>query len=165
MTTTPLFVPLDGRITSLPLLSGTLTGGEVMEIISPGNVENGNNYQIQTVTLASFFSAYPYLNANLILTGATLGSPFEAQTTTTRVLFDKITGSPSYIVFPPAATMSAPFPILIKDFKGDAATNNITINFSNNEKCDGLSELLIENAYGWVIIAPSPLGAGWYICG
>lgn len=163
--TAPLFVPLDGRITSLPLLSGTLTGGEVQEIVSPGNAQNGNNYQITTAALAFFYSAYPYFNTTLILTGATLSSPFDATPATTRVLFNKVTGSPSYIVFPPAATMAAPYPILIKDLKGDAATNNITINFSNGEECDGLPELVIENAYGWVTIAPNPLGLAWYICG
>ena len=165
MTTTPLFVPLDGRITSLPVLGGVLTGGEVMEIISPGNASNGNNYQVTTAFLASFFAAYPSQNTTLIKSGATLASPYLVLPANTRILFDKTVGSPSYMVFPPAASMAAPGPILIKDFKGDAATNNITITFSNGEECDGLPELLIENAFGWVTINPGPQGGAWYISG
>jgi len=165
MPTTPLFVPLDGRITSLPGLTGSLTGGEVMEIVSPGNAQNGNNYQVTTAALAVFFSSYPSFNTTLIQSGATLANPYQVQPNNTRILLDKTIGSPSYIQFPTAASMAAPGPVLVKDFIGDAATNNITISFSNGELCDGLSELIIENAYGWVVINPGPIGGAWYLCG
>ena len=56
MTTTPPFVPLDGRITSLQSLPLALTGGEVLEIVSPGNATSGNNYQVLLSVLAAFFS-------------------------------------------------------------------------------------------------------------
>ena len=56
MTSTPPFVPVDGRLTSLQALSAPLTGGEVMEIVSPGNAQFGNNYQVTLSTLSSFFA-------------------------------------------------------------------------------------------------------------
>ncbi len=55
----PLTVPLDGRITSQNVLSGPLTGNEVMEIVSPGNASQGNTFQILLNTLAVFFNSQP----------------------------------------------------------------------------------------------------------
>jgi len=61
--------------------------------------------------------------------------------------------------------MQYPYGILIKDLKGDAATNPITINFTGGELCDGLTsgQISIQNPYGWVTIAPVPGASAWYM--
>jgi hypothetical protein len=156
------FVPLDGRITSLQMLTA-LTGGEVMEIVSPGNAAQGNNFQITTSVLGAFFSAFTGLNTEIIVAGATLAAPYNVLTTDTKLLFNKTVSSPSYAVLPTSMSMAYPFPVLFKDLKGDAKTNNITITFSNGEQCDGLSQVVINSAYGWVWISPIPGSNGWYL--
>ena len=153
------FVPVDGRITSLQALNLPLAGGEVMEIVSPGNANLGNNYQVTTAALAAFFAAFPFLDTTLV----TAGSTYNMLTTDTLILVDKTIGSPTSIVVPLAGSMAFPFPVTIKDGKGDAATNNITLTFTGGQLVDGQSSLVIDNAYGWVTINPFPVtGASWY---
>jgi len=153
------FVPVDGRITSLQVLNLPLAGGEVMEIVSPGNANLGNNYQVTTATLAAFFAAFPFLDTTLV----TAGSTYNMLTTDTLILVDKTIGSPTSIVAPLAGSMAYPFPVIIKDGKGDAFTNNITITFTGGQLCDSLSSLQIINDYGWVTISPFPVtGTSWY---
>jgi hypothetical protein len=152
-------IPLDGRITSQNVLNIALNGGEVMEIVSPGNAALGNTYQVTTSALASFFAAFPFLESTLVTAGAT----YNMLTTDTRIIVDKTVGSATSIVVPLASTMAYPFPVLIKDGKGDAGTNNITLTFSGGQLIDGLSSLVIDTAYGWVLINPFPVtGASWY---
>jgi hypothetical protein len=62
------FIPLDGRITSLQSLPLALTGDEVIEIVSPGNATNGNNYQVLLSVLAAFFSTNVGLQAYTVTT-------------------------------------------------------------------------------------------------
>ena len=66
------FIPADGRITSLQSLPIPLTGGEVIEIVSPGTAAAGNNYQVLLSVLAAFFSTSPGLQ---VYTVATLPTP------------------------------------------------------------------------------------------
>ncbi len=153
--------PTDGQITSLSVLN-SLLGNEVQEIVSPGNAANGNSYQVSVVTLAAWFSAFPFLNTETITAGATLASPYDVETTDTRILFNKTIGSASYALLPLSSSMVYPFPILFKDLKGDAATNNITLSFSGGQLCDGLSSIVLSNAYDWAYIAPG--SSGWYQC-
>jgi hypothetical protein len=156
---TALFVPLDGRLTSQNVLTGPLTGGEVMYIVSPGNADKGNSYQVTTQTLSGFFQGFGVITE--VTFGATSGSPYPVLTNQSRVLFDKTSGSASYALCPLSATITTQ-DILFKDLKGDANTNNITIEFTSGETCDGLSSLVVNNNYGWVKIAPIPGGGGWY---
>ncbi len=152
-------IPTDGRLTSQNPLSIPLTGGEVMYIVSPGNAALGNSYQVTTAALAAFFAAFPFLDTTLV----TAGSTYNMLTTDTLILVDKTIGSPTSIVVPLASSMAFPFPVIIKDGKGDAATNNITITFTGGQLVDGQSSLVIDNAYGWVTINPFPVtGASWY---
>ena len=156
-------VPLDGRLTSLTVLNLPLGGSEVMEIVSPGTAAAGNNYQVTTAVLAAFMAAFPVLNREYIISGATLASPYQVETTDTQVIFNKTIASASYATLPLSGSMAYPFGILFKDLKGDANTNNITINFSGGQLCDGQSSIVIRNAYGWVTIYPSPAGNGWFL--
>jgi hypothetical protein len=135
-----------------------------MEIVSPGNAALGNTYQITLANLAAFFAGYPVMNTETITAGATLASPFQVETTDTWILFNKTIGSASYATLPLAASMVYPGPVFFKDLKGDAATNNITIQFSAGQLCDGLTTIVISDAYGWVRIAPVSGGNAWYQC-
>ena len=158
------FVPADGMITSLQVLPIPLNGGEVQEIVSPGNSAEGNSYQVTTATLAAFYAAFPFLNTEIITAGATFASPYLVETTDTNILFNKTIGSASYATLPSSGSMAYPFPVLFKDIKGDAYTNNITINFTGGQECDGQTSVVINGAYGWARIAPIPSGSGWYQC-
>jgi hypothetical protein len=100
------------------------------------------------------------MNARVITSGATLGSPLNVLTTDTAILFNKTIGSASYAIMPLADSMSSSF--LFKDLKGDADTNPITISFSGGELCDGVSTVTIPTSYGWVRVAPVTGGASWY---
>lgn len=156
---TALSVPLDGRLTSQNVLTGPLTGGEVMYIVSPGNATAGNSYQISIATLAGFFQDLGVITK--VTSGATSVSPYPVLTNQERVLFIKGTGSASYALCPLSSTITTQ-DILFKDLKGDAFTHNITIEFTGGELCDGESSVIINNDDGWVRIAPVPGGGGWY---
>jgi hypothetical protein len=157
------FVPVDGRLTSFMMLPVALAGGEVMYIVSPGNAAQGNSYQVTTATLAAFFAAFPFLNREDITAGATLATPYMVLPTDTQILLNKTIGSASYVTFPLASTMTYPFGVLVKDLKGDAATNNITIQFTGGQLCDGQSTVVMQNNYDWVTINPSPGGGSWFM--
>lgn len=153
--------PSDGRITTLNFLTGGLTGGEVMYIVSPGNTQLGISYGITTGTLGAFFGAFPVLNTELV----TAGSTYDVKTTDTRILVKKTIGSATTILFPAALAMQYPYGVLVKDAKGDADANPITIDFSGGELCDGQGSGVIQiaNPYGWVTITPIPQQSAWYM--
>lgn len=153
----PLFIPLDGRMISQNLFTGPFTGAEATWLTAPGTPE-GDTYYVLMATMAAFFSAFPALNASIV----TSGSSYSVKTTDTRVLIDKTIGSATSVVFPLVNLMQYQQPVLIKDIKGDAATNNITISFSGGQLIDGLSQIVINNNYGWAWINPIPGGSGWY---
>jgi hypothetical protein len=54
-------------------------------------------------------------------------------------------------------------PVKIVDLKGDAATNNITVDGSAAETICGATTWVINFNYGSVILFPRPDGTGWYI--
>lgn len=168
MVTTPTFNPIDGEITSLAVLPNALNGSEVQEIVSPGNANQGNSYQVTTATLAAFYSAYRSLNRTVIESGATVGAPYAAETTDTEIFVQKLIASATFILMPAAATMAYAVPVLVKDWKGDANINPITISFSGGEVCDGQNTVVIQNAYGWVWLVPGPgasMETGWGLVG
>ena len=156
------FVPLDGRLTSLEVLNLPLTGGEVMEIVSPGNAQFGDNFQVTTAVLGAFFVGI--LVIDKITSGATLSSPYPVPASDNVVLFDKTIGSASYATMGLSASQTGLASVLIKDMKGDAGTNNITISFTGGELCDGMTSVVLSNPYAWARIAPYPGGGGWYQC-
>lgn len=156
------FVPVDGRLTSLEALNIDLTADSIMEVVCPGDAATGNNFKVTLLQLAAYVSVLPYLNTTVIISGATIGSPYAILTTDTRILFNKTIASDSYAVAPLASSMAAPFPLLIKDFKGNADVHPIQISFTGGELCDGLPTITVPNAYGWVTINPAPSGGSWY---
>jgi hypothetical protein len=149
-----LFIPLDGRLTSQNVLSGPLNGGEVMPIVSPGNAALGNSYQVTTAVLATYVIQSGYINT-IILSGAS----YNALSTDTRILFNKTIGSASAVSL--LSAVSTPLPVLIRDIKGDASNNNITINFTGT--ADGLaSPIVINQNYGGYWFNPLANG-NWYL--
>lgn len=88
----------------------------------------------------------------------TSGASATIQTNAETVRVDKTIGSATTLTLPPANTML--YPVLIVDWKGDAGTNNITINPNGTEKIQGLSSWTIAGNYGSVSLKPIP-GVGF----
>lgn len=153
------FNPLDGRVTSLQQWLASLDGSEVMELVMPNNQATGANFQITTALLALYFSGFPYINN---ITKVAQGSTYNVKTTDTRILVIAGSAAPTSLVFPLAATMLIPFPVLVKDWIGTAAANNINATFTSGELCDNEATVSIKNNYGWATINPTPGGGSWY---
>lgn len=147
-------------MTDLPVYPGTeFDGSELLEIVAPGSAALGINYAISTLQIASLLPAFTYKNT-IITSGATIGSPYAVLATDTRVLFNKTIGAASYALLGMAAVQR--LPVLIKDLKGDADVNPITVNFTGGETVDGLPQVVISTPYGgyWF----NPLASGnWYL--
>ena len=146
-------------ISSLPLALG-LTGADAFIV-----VQGGTTKQVPFSTMVSALNTGTPGSAGttvIVLSGATMGSPFVVTPGVARVLFDKSAGAASFVMFGLSATYLG-IPILVKDIKGDAATNNINISFSGGETADGLSNIVINVAFGAVWVNPLPGGGGFYI--
>lgn len=80
------------------------------------------------------------------------------------IFIKKGTGSATTVNLPAAADRDASRPIKIVDGKGDAATNNITIETDGAETIAvSLTSYVISFAGGSVDLWPNPDGDGWYI--
>lgn len=138
-----------GQMTDLPPFATSLDFTSLMEIVSPGNAALGVNYSITLAQLALIIGGGT--GPTIITSGAT----YNSIQTDTRILVNKTIGSATAITLLSAASYFQP--ILIKDLKGDAATNPITINFAGTY--DGIaSPLTINTAYGWIWF--NPLASG-----
>lgn len=139
-----------GQMTDLPSYPGTGDLTALMEIVSPGNVEEGVNYAISLAELALIIGG-----GGNSPTFVTSGSTYDSVATDTRILVDKTVGSPTTINLLGGALYSQR--VLVKDLKGDAATNPITVTFPGT--FDGVaSPLTINTNYGWIWF--NPLAAG-----
>jgi hypothetical protein len=76
------------------------------------------------------------------------------------ILINKTVAAASSVQLP-AAAIRGGFPVTIKDLKGDAATNNITILPDGSETIDGLSSVVINSNYGSFVFWP--VTNGWII--
>lgn len=152
-----------GQMTQLPAFTLTaLAGTELFEIVSPGTVSNSTNYAITSELLGQLLQKFWLVTtAVTIASGATPASPYIVPITVSRALFDKTVGAASGAQLGLASTYY--LPVLIKDLKGDASINNITISFTGGELCEGLSTLTITTDYGYYWLNPIPGGGGWYI--
>lgn len=148
-------IPQDGRLTSQNVLTGTLDSTSVIYIVSPGNAAAGQSYQVSLLTLANYFSGFVFGSPTII----TSGSVYNSVSTDTRILVNKTVGSATSVVLLPSSSYSTP--ILVKDLKGDSNTNPITVTFSSGQLIDGLSEVVIDNPYGYFWFNPLSTG-GWY---
>lgn len=103
--------------------------------------------------ISGFEPLHTYLDQE-ITSGATANVVTNVET----VRVNKTVGSATALTMPLA--VSKLFPVLIIDWKGDAGTNNITINPSGSEKIQGRSSWTIAGDYGSILLRPIP-GVGY----
>ena len=141
-----------GQMTDLPAYPGTLDLTALMEIVSPGTAAAGINYSINLAQLALI------IGSGGLPTIITSGATYNSVQTDTRILVNKTVGGATTVALLAASSYFQP--VLIKDLKGDAATNNITVTYSGTY--DGVaSPLTISTNYGWIWM--NPLASGnWY---
>lgn len=145
-----------GQMTDLPAYPGGLDLTALMEIVSPGNAASGVNYGItfaQMIALIGVASVYP---PPTIITS---GAAYNSVATDTRILVNKTLGSATSVVL--LSSVSYGVPVLVKDLKGDADTNPITVTFSGGQKMDNLTSVPINSPYGYFWFNPLAAG-GWY---
>jgi hypothetical protein len=143
-----------GQMTDLPNYGGAVDLTALFEIVSPGNPQTGVNYSVTLQQLALLILGVNF-NPTIITSGAT----YNSVATDTRILVNKTVGSATSVVLLPSTRYSQP--VLVKDLKGDAATNPITVTFSSGQTMDGLSSVVINNPYGYFWFNPLAAG-GWY---
>lgn len=138
-----------GQMTDLPAYPGTLDLTALMEIVSPGTSANGVNYAITLAQLALI------IGSGGAPTFITSGATYASVQTDTKILVNKTIGSETAITLLAASSYFQP--ILIKDLKGDADSNPITINFTGTY--DGIaSPLTINTEYGFIWFYPLASG-------
>lgn len=152
-----------GQMTDLPVFTGSLNGEELLEIVAApfgANLEaEGVNYSVTSALLAALIAGFG-LTPIIILAGATVGVPYVATATKTRILLNKTVGAASGVDIGGGAAR-ANLPIMVRDIKGDADINNISVFFTGT--CDGLaSPIVISSAYAGYIFNPLPNG-NWYL--
>jgi len=138
-----------GQMTDLPAYPGTVDWTALVEVVSPGNAANGVNYG------ATFAQLALIIGSGGAPTFVLSGSTYNSVQTDTRILVNKTVGSPTTVALLGGATYFQP--VLVKDLKGDAGTNNITVTFPGTY--DGIaSPLTISSNYGWIWFNPLPTG-------
>jgi hypothetical protein len=152
-----------GQMTDLPEFSGTLNGQELIEVVA-GPVDadlaaEGVNYAITSELLAELIIGV-FAEPTIITSGATVVSPYVAGAAEGRILFDKTVGAASGVDIGGGVARNN-IPIMVRDIKGDADVNNITVTFTGT--CDGLaSPITINQPYAGYIFNPLPNG-NWYL--
>lgn len=141
-----------GQMTDLPALPSLTKAvllASLMEIVAPGTEADGVNYQVTLARLALVIGSGG--DPTIILAGAS----YNSVVTDTRILVNKTIGSATTINLLGGASYFQP--VLIKDLKGDADVNPITIAFPGTY--DGVaSPLTINTQFGWIWF--NPLAAG-----
>lgn len=140
-----------GQMTDLPSYPGGVDPTALFEVVSPGTAEEGVNYSIAADQMAVLIGVSVYANT-FVESGAT----YNSLATDTRIIVDKTVGSATSVVLLAGASYGQP--ILVKDGKGDADTNPITITFTGGELMDGLTEVVINTPYGFYWFNPLPDG-------
>lgn len=140
-----------GQMTDLPPFSGAFDPTALLEIVSPGTAELGVNYAITLGQLVALFGGVPVF--------ITSGSVYNSLVSDQRILVNKTIGGPESIILAPSAGYF--LPVLVKDLKGDADVNPITVTFSGGQLMDGLTQVVINNPFGFFWFNPLASG-GWY---
>lgn len=136
-----------GQMTDLPEFVGTsFDGTELFEIVAPGNEEEGINYGIPSALLAALL-----VQITSLPTFITSGAAYHSVAADTRILVNKTIGSATSVVLLGGASYKQP--VLVKDLKGDADVNPITVTFASGT-LDGLSSVVINNPFGYFWFNP-----------
>lgn len=144
------------RIPDLPA-AGTLTGAEFI----PG-IQNG---------LTVRMTATQFINAVLLSVTAqrtvTAAGPVTVLVSDFQVLLNKTVGEATVVNLPSAAlVVSGAYnyaPKIIKDLKGDAGTNNITLTPAVGETIDGQATMPMGGNYASATLWPLANGTGWFV--
>lgn len=152
-----------GQMTDLPEFSGTLDGTELLEIVAASaglSLEaSGVNYSI-TSALLSALVVNLGLAPTIIISGATVVTPYVPTSLESRILFNKTVGAASAVNIGGGVARNNR-PIMVRDIKGDADVNNITVLFTGT--ADGLSSpIVINSVYAGYWFNPLPNG-NWYL--
>jgi hypothetical protein len=148
-------------MSNIPITSNPLTpslGAPDIFVV----VQMGVTKQVQLELISALLNFEEPNVPVVIMSGSTSISPYIVQPAITNVIVNKTVGASTFIQLNDAITYNGR-PILVKDYKGDAATNNITIEFSGGELADGESTLVIDTDYGLIRLNPFPAGGAWFI--
>lgn len=108
------------------------------------------------LSLDGIYAPVSLLNAVTVTAAGT----YSVQPTDSVVLINKSVAAANSVQLPVAASRSG-LPVTVKDLKGDAATNVITVLPAGSETIDGLASVPINSNYGaykfW------PVAGGWVI--
>ena len=138
--------------------SGAVTSGTYYEAVYDSSLNsNAGGFRLQGGI--SFGASY---------TMVTAAGSYTVQTSDITILMNKTVGAATSIIAPTSASRSQP--ITVKDYKGDAATNNITFVPQTGETIDGFTAAqavtnglaVINTAYQKRTFAPLTSG-GWYV--
>ncbi len=149
-----------GPISVMTLYAGPFVGTECFPLIVPTTGTQFANYRI-TLAALTVAVAGGAVAPTIITSGATLISPYSVTGTEQQILVDKTVGAATGILLPLSASKTGP--VFVKDLKGDALTNPISVTFSGGQSCDGLTTYPIDFNYACVWFFP--LAAGGYFVG
>ena len=122
------------------------------------DVGTNANYKISIAELGGLFGGIP---APTIVTAA---GTYNVAATDTVVLINKTVSAAASVQLPTIASRFG-VPIVVKDFKGDAAGNNITILPSGAETIEGAANKVITTNYGRFKLVPIAGQTKWYVDG
>lgn len=137
-----------GQMTDLPSYPGGFDATALIELVSPGNVEEGINYAATLAQIASIIGPLYIYPAPTIITS---GASYNSVASDNRILVNKTIGSATSIVLLGGASYLQP--VLVKDLKLDADTHPITVTFASGTM-DGLSSVVINNPGGYFWFNP-----------
>jgi hypothetical protein len=118
-------------------------------------IENVSYEDASASPVADFYSG-------LMVTEKTTSGNYDMVAADDVILVNKSVGAATTVNLVTAAGRSNR-PVKVVDGKGDAATNNITIDGSGAETIVGAATYVIAFNYGSVTLWPKPDGSGWYI--
>lgn len=128
--------------------------------VEPFNLLDATNVQ---EALEEFSGALPSQTAMRIVTAA---GAVAITSTDLEVGINKTVGAATTVNLLPAgswAGIDTMYDLTIKDVKGDAFTNNITIVPDGTETIDGLAQWLINMDLGAARLRPNADRTGWYV--
>jgi hypothetical protein len=137
------------RIKDLPAATSTTTGDK---IAIDGATTRG-------ITVEDFFVAQLLMQTQQIITS---GATVTVAAKDSLIAVNKTVGSATTVNLPAASSKVGA--VKISDFKGDAGTNNITINVAGTDKLNGnLTSWTIGADGGSVVLTPLSDGSGYAV--